>query len=381
MAEIKQIYEIVNLMAEQALGLKGLQPTDATFVSVGNEVLKSDQTVDAWNKVLADRIARTAICIREYAAADTGLHKEGIEYGIALQRIYIDFTQASENTTWRDKDTEHSDPFRKNAPGVKQKIFSKISTWEHDITVPDRQISTAFTSATAMGAFISGLHVEFQNTITSAYEEMADLCRAAGVALWHTSGHSVNLLANYNTQMGTTLTAAECLNDREFLRYAACQINLAARRIRRMSTLFNLAGRRTFTPEDKRIITVLDEYASHAAFYLESDTYHDELVKLPGYHAIPYWQGSGIKYAFDSTSAVDVKINYNGADENVKLSGILAMIHDNDAMGTTIDNRRIKTVRNDADEYTNYFAKADIGYFTDGNFNGIVFYVADGTVV
>lgn len=377
MAEVTQVFEIVNELAKQAYGMTDLTATDATFVSVGNQVLKSDETVDMWHKVLADRIAKTAICVREYAVNDEGIRKEGIDFGIALQRIYIDMTRASKNTTWNSADEEHSDPYRKSSPAVTQGIFSKLATWEHDITIPDRQLTTAFTSAASMGAFLSGLYVEFQNDVTASYEQMADLCRASGIAMFHTSGKSVNLLAKYNASNNATLKAADCLTDRDFLRFASCEINLTVNRFRRMSTLFNPVGRRTFTPKDNCIVTMLDDYASRAAFYLESDTYHKDLVSLPGYTTIPYWQGSGTDYSFANTSAINVKHTTKDGNVTTSLSGIIGMVYDSDAMGATIDHRRIKTVRNDADEYTNYFAKADVGYYNDGHFNGMVFYVAD----
>lgn len=378
MAKIEQIYEIVNTLAKQAYGMQGLTPTSASFISIGNEVLKSDATIDAWNKVLADRIAKTAICVRDYKASGAKIRKEGVDFGVALQRIYIDLIDAEKNTTWISANDEHSDPFRKRPANIKQAIFSKISTWEKDMTVPDRQIQTAFTSAAAMGAFISGMHVAFNNSIEAAYEQVADLCRAAFAATYHNAGHSVNLLAGYNAATGKTLKSTDVLGDKEFLRYAACEISMFAGRIRRMSTLFNPVKYKTHTDSDNMVLTVLNDYAKKAAFYLESDTYHKDLVSLPGYEAVPYWQASGTDYGFSSTSSIDVKIvGDDGAEKEVKLSGILALLYDDDGMGATVDHRRIKTVRNEADEYTTYFAKADVGYYIDKHFNGIVFYVAD----
>ena len=46
-------------------------------------------------------------------------------------------------------------------------------------------------------------------------------------------------------------------------------------------------------------------------------------------------------------------------------------------MGVTLNERRSTTERNNKDEYTNYYNKANIGYFNDMSENGIVFYVAE----
>lgn len=379
MATVEQIYEIVNTLAKQAYGMQGLTATSASFISIGNEVLKSDTSVDAWNKVLADRIAKTAICVRDYKASGAKIRKEGVDFGVALQRIYIDLVDAEKNTTWNSAEDEHSDPYRKRPAKIEQAIFSKISTWEKDMTVPDRQIQTAFTSAAAMGAFIGGMHTAFNNSVESAYEQVADLCRATFAAIYHSTGHSVNLLSGYNAITKRTLKTANAMSDREFLRYAACEISMCTSRLRRMSTLFNPVSYKTHTDSKNLVLTVLNDYAKRAAFYLESDTYHKDLVSLPGYESIPFWQASGTDYGFSSTSSINVKIaGDNNVEKEVQLSGILALLYDDDGMGATIDHRRIKTVRNEVDEYTTYLAKADVGYYIDKHFNGIVFYIADG---
>ena len=61
-----QIYQIVNSLAEQSLGLKGLTATDASFISVGKEVLATDKNTEQFYKTLADRIGKTVFAIREY---------------------------------------------------------------------------------------------------------------------------------------------------------------------------------------------------------------------------------------------------------------------------------------------------------------------------
>ena len=51
------------------------------------------------------------------------------------------------------------------------------------------------------------------------------------------------------------------------------------------------------------------------------------------------------------------------------------MIYDYEAMGVTLNERRSTSERNNHDEYTNYYNKANIGYFNDMSENGIVFYL------
>ena len=92
------------------------------------------------------------------------------------------------------------------------------------------------------------------------------------------------------------------------------------------------------------------------------------------YDAVPYWQGSGETFAFADTRAVKVKLD---STTTVNETGIIAVIYDSNAMGVTLTERRSASQRNDKDEYTNYYNKANFGYFNDMSENGIVFYLKE----
>ena len=73
---------------------------------------------------------------------------------------------------------------------------------------------------------------------------------------------------------------------------------------------------------------------------MESDTYHNELVKLPRYEEVNYWQASGTGFSFEDVSTIDIqnaKIN-EGAE--VKQSGIVAST----AVAATASTTRVPSV-------------------------------------
>ena len=92
------------------------------------------------------------------------------------------------------------------------------------------------------------------------------------------------------------------------------------------------------------------------------------------YDTVPYWQGSGTSFDFDDTSKIVIKLDETNT---VTQTGVIAVAYDYEALGTTIDERRSSTERTNKDEYTNYYNKANIGYFNDMSENGIVFYIAE----
>ena len=143
-----------------------------------------------------------------------------------------------------------------------------------------------------------------------------------------------------------------------------------------MSSLFNTAGADRFTKDSDLVVKVLADYSTATSSYLESNTYHKELVALPMYEEVPYWQASGTGYSFEDTSKVAISQS-DVTSFNVTQSGIIAFIRDKEKCGVSYDRYRVKSIYNPLGERTHYAYKADKGYYVDETENGIVFYVAD----
>lgn len=381
MANANQIYTIVNSLGRQTMGETAVTVTDATsMLSLGNDILSTDKTLDAFVGKLADRIGKTIISMRSYSISDIGIVRHAFEFGVALQKIYVDLPDADQNTSWKvgeqDFKPEYAPVIK---PDVRQKIFSNITTFEIDMTIPDTILRTAFTSAQAMAALIDAIFVAIDNRMTQALQACIQLVRASFIARKIKGNKpcgAINVLARYNEEMGETLTVANCRRNVNFLRYYAEQIKLWTYRMRDMSVLFNEEEYKRHTPDADLRLVMLNEMDAALTIYLESNTFHDDLVAIQGkYEVVNYWQGSGTDYAFDSTS--EISVDLGGEEGEVTQSGILAVAYDWQAIGVTIDSRKITTERNNRSEYTNYYNKVTRGYFNDMSENGIVFYIAD----
>lgn len=379
MSTVNQIFNIVNDVAKQTFGEKAINVVDtSTLVALGDVVLKSDENTENFTNTLVDRIGKTVFSTRAYTTDNAeGMVREPFEYGCILQKIYVDLPDAKENNSWEIGKGNYTPTFAPVIkPTLKQKLFNKQTTWEIDVTIPDFMFRTAFTSATEMAVLIDAIFTSMENMMQIALENNKNLTRANFIASKLHSNKpcgAINLLHLYNTLTSQTLTVDACMRDLGFLKWSTQQINLWAKRLSKMSTLFNDEGYKRFTPQSDLIVNVLQDYDSAINSYLQSDTYHNEMTKIASsYSTVPYWQGSGLNYTFADTSKIDVKI-----DETTTIteSGIIAVIYDRDAMGVTITERRGTTQRNNKDEYTDYFNKATYGYFNDLSENGIVFYV------
>ena len=384
--KVTQIYDFLNSLTEEVLGKTDLAVKNLTdMISMGDEVLSSDKTTDKFVNVLVDRIGKTIISNKPYSASVKKFMVDSFTFGAILQKIYVEPMTSSKSDTWDLQNNNSVDQYVISKPIVKQKLFSGITTWDVKVTIPDVQLRSAFNNETSMATFIDAIFTAMLNSIELRIESMVNMtiCNfmANKIAHYKTAvGGSlgvVNLLADYNTLKGlaTPLTAELALRDSDFLKYASDTINKYIKRMERMSTLFNDEEYQRFTTADRlRVILHLD-FESAFTTFLESDTFHNELVKLPLHDTVPYWQRSGKDYSFAESSYIG--LTTSDGKYTVEQTGIVGLIADVESIGVTIYDRRTKSSYNAGGEYTNYFNKADIGYYNDMSENGVVFIIAD----
>ncbi len=382
--QITQVYNTVNTVAKQMYGDSAVEVTDVQgLISLGNDVLSSQTSKDNFLDTLVDLIGRTIISQRAYSAQVNDLINDAFTFGAILQKLYVAPIAASKSGQWDLANGGTVDQYVIAKPTVKQKLFSKRDTWEVDITIPDIQLTSAFRSAEEMAAFIDAIFTAMRNSQEVYMAGMAELCWGNMIAeqVIHTElnggATAVDLLGAYNTLMNTNLTTAQAMVSLDFLKYASMTINLFTKKMEKMATIFNAEKYARFTQKDRLRVYMLADFTTACASYLQANTYHDELVALPKYRELPYWQGLGQNTNFDSTGTVSL-ITTDGY--TVLQQHVIAVLCDEEAIGLTYDNRRSKSAYNSKGEYTNFFEKADIGYFNDLSENCVVFTVGKLTV-
>lgn len=383
--EVKQVYELVNGALGETLGESAVLQEDlANVVDVGAAVFDNG-AFDPYSKALVNQIGRMIFVNRVYTGSAPSVLKDGWEYGSVLAKVASKMPAATENESWELTDGASYDPNVFHKPFVAQKFFNKLTTFEIDRSITERQVKQSFTSPAELSAFVAMLYNEVEKAMTVANENliMRTINNFTAETVYNAFSGSaitgagnvraVNLLSRFNTQYSKSLTADKAIVDPDFIRYAAYQMALATSRMTRVSTLFNMGGMERFTPLDKQHIVMLSDFRAAADIFLQSNTFHDEYTRLAQAETVPYWQGTGTGYDFGSVSKVDVK-TADGHTQTV--TGVLAVMFDHDALGVTNENRRVTTQYNAKAEFTNYFYKMDARYFNDYNENFIVFYVA-----
>lgn len=381
--KVTQLKDIVNNVTSEVLGKENVLAEDlSNLVDVGNEIIDSEN-VDNYVKKLIDRIGKVIFVNRLYAGGVPSVLMDSWEFGSIVEKISADMPDADENDSWQLKDgqTYSQDTFYQ--PKVSAKFFNSKVTFDVKLSFTTEQVKESFASVNELNAFLSMLETGVKNSMTVKLDGliMRTINNFTGQII--NSGQAmqkVNLLADYNTATGQTLKANKALLDKDFLKYASLVIKKYQARITKMSTLFNQGGKARFTNINDLHTVLLSDFADSAEVYLMSDTYHNDTVSLPQHETVPYWQGSGKNYDFNSISSIDVKIDAgNKTAKEIKQTGIVGVMFDTNALGVSNLNQRTTTAYNARAEFYTNFYKMDAGYFNDLNENFVVFYIADPT--
>lgn len=384
--QVSQIFEIVNDALKQTDGnLPLLQEDLSNIIDVGNSIFNAN-SFDNYVKKLVDRIGKVVFVIRPYSGLAPSIYMDSVIWGSVTQKISSAVPEAVENESYELVNGATYDPNQVNLPDVYVKFFSKYVTFEVDRTITEKQLRSAFTGVAELDGFISMIFNEISKAFTIAIDNL--IMRTINSAIADTlykdynsdtvftgASHTraVNLLYLYNQRYSTTLTAAQAVTTPEFVRFASYYMALYSDRLSRVSTLFNVGETQKFTPKEEQHFILLSEFARSADVFLQSDVYHNELTAITKYEVVPYWQGSGVDYAFDSTSAINV---ISGSGNTVTASGILGVMFDRYALGVTNIEQWVNTQYNAKADFVNYFYKYKAGYFNDLNENFVVFFVA-----
>ena len=376
--KVTQIKDLVNSSLKELNGSSTLLKEDlSNVVDVGTEIFDTDN-LDNFVKKLIDRVGSTVFNTRVYQGSAPSVLMSSWEFGSVLEKVDSELPDVEENDSWSLENGKDYSPNIFYQPKVSAKFFNSKVTFDIPISFTRMQVKSAFNSASELNGFLSMLMNSVQNAMTVHIDGliMKTINNMTATVLNGKKGlQVVNLLDGYNANSTVKLTAQNALQNADFIKYANLVINTYRDRISKLSTLFNQGQKSKFTPLANQHLVVLSDLASASKVYLESETLHDDNVKITNYDTVPYWQGSGTTYSFDDVSSIDVAIKDGKTTKEIKASGILGVLFDTNAVGVTCQNQRVTTNYNPRAEFYTNFTKFDAGYYNDLNENFIVFTV------
>lgn len=375
--DVKQLSTILQSITDEVIGDSVVVQEDlSNIVDIGRQIL-DNTSVDNYVKALVNRIGRTQFVDRVLASTAPAITRDSWEYGSVLQKVRCELPDTTANPTWQLVQGQSVDPFIYNPPEISVKYFNSKTTFEIDVSFTEIQVKESLKSATDFMRFIAMIENRIRTKLTLCRDNliMRTIVNLIAEKIAANQG-VVNLLTEYNTTFGTSLTAANAIKNPDFLRFASATIKLYSDRLKTASVLYNSDGYVTFTPKEYQHLVLLSEFATGLEVYLYSDTYHEELLKLGSFDTVAFWQGTGNSAApnFTAASSINAIIASDG-ETTVNTNGVIGVLFDRDACAVCNDNPRVTSIYNPRGEYSNYFYKEDCSYLNDLAENVVVFVV------
>jgi len=390
--DVKQVATILNSVFDEVIGESDAITEDLNnIVDVGRTItagLTTATNADFENyiKAIVDKVGKTIYNDKSYTASTLGLVRDGWEYGSVLEKIRVDVGEYEESKEW-DLANYDPDVFSFNPPSAEAKYFNKKTTFTLKNSVTKKQFMSAFTSASTMSRFFAAVEnrIRMKQEMAKKQLEKRTLNNFIAEKL-KVNSNVVNILAGYKALYPSSTTdASNWMLDKDFLTYAYVTMKRVRGMMKEPSILYNVDGYVTFTDDSDIRMFMLEDLASAFDTTLYAQTFHEEYVKMTGFHTIPYWQSTGvdgIDYAERS------KINVIPASEGeasgdsdtrkiINQDGILAVFIDKDSCMVCNEDPEVTSIWNPEGKFFNYWYSFDCSYFNDLDENGVIFIVSD----
>lgn len=389
---ITNIPSIVTDAFNEAVGKNNAvtKITTTNFVDCGHALSDFD-LLDGWYGSLVKRIIKVLFFAKYYNADTRRILRDETTFGGFIEKLYTIAPDAVNNPTWQyapdsstRKITQVSPYGLEDTLQVKSIIYGKQGTWSYEFIMPVEQLKIAWQTPAEMVGFLDSQFIPVRNKIEAAREAVVNAAVNTSIANCLAHGKAINLLAEYTsaTSDATVTDLASFLRTPAALKFANKLITKTLKLMGKLSDNYNIEGYDNFTTEDNLVFEVQTDFAQASAFYLESDTYHKELVSLPGYSEVPYWStpGKGVNATAANCTSIYIE-NTDVAPDPVSQSGIVAFARDIENVAAYFGDEYEWSQPNVRQRISNHGFQYRVGYAVNNFENAVVFFIAPaGTI-
>lgn len=354
--------------------------------------------VDVALKTILDECGKIVFDSRSYTGELDDMFIDAREWGGYMVRYYFGLADVMTDEMWNPdgfvdyfaaNNAGQTEALRIAAiehgyykPKVTAKIYQKAMSHMTPITTLREQFTVAWTSWDKINEFLSSVLTQVENTIKALSQAKAHALLCCGIYLAIQAGSVRYLLDEYNGASGT-LTAAEAMQDKDFLAFALEEISTTRDNMRLMTTAYNDADNLSFSQGDDNKLILLNKFTKAAKFRVRANTYNEELLGVGDYMGVTAWQAiTDGTNSFDLDTITSVAINtYNGGIEPVtgvtavpfEQSGIIGFGFDRRAMGICLKKDKVTTNYTASRDSWNSFYHTLFQQIIDPNFKMVVF--------
>ena len=396
----KQIGEIVEDVFHDLLGQAELTVAEdlSNIVEVGKVITGSvdfSDKLDNYVRSIIDRVGKVVFRDNKVAISHLPIFKDSWEYGSICEKIRVEAPPTQEiDYTFDLANYTGEDVFKPVLPTASAKFFNNSTTFALKITLPKRQVKSAFTSASEMSRFISLIENSIKqklaiDLLALEYRTEANLIVEK---FKYGNNHSlVNLYQEWLTDdplasgvVSNFHSCKDAITNPYFLRYANMRIGMYRDFIKKPSVLYadsNGAFYNT-TSDSEQTMLLLTDFDKALDTYLYSMNRHNDFVKLSGYSSVPYWMSGGESDSYEKRSAINaIPASEGSADaedrQAYKLTNIIGLLHDERASAVMCEHRDTESINVPDARAINYWYFADANYVNDTEENAIVFFLSD----
>lgn len=367
----KDCYALMNALVEEAIGAKGsIQAVDtSSFVSAGESVLSSG-TENVLN-ALAMVVGRRMVAVRPYNAPlrlinaiDTGVYSDRILKDSFYSRwaqpsgafntdLFTNLAQgftAGENISGGSAQSTKSQ-WEQNLPIPMEFNFAGRNTWQDCNTIPEIHLQQAFRSEADFSDFVTGYMMERANDLESqkeAYNRMTLLNYMAGIYDLSADmpGSAVNLTAAFNTEFGTSYTAAQLLSTylKEFMEFFTARVKIDSDKMTNRSVNYHWSPAKQIdgvdyyllrhTPKEKQKLFLYAPIFAKVQSYVFPEIFNPQYLRIENYEGVNFWQNENDPMAIEVTPAIPDTSSpaSQTAGAKVALDNVLGVLFDEDAL-------------------------------------------------
>lgn len=385
-----QVKDLLIGAYKQSTGITDVAELDvSSFVDSGNDnsVITSKEQ---FTKALINRITKNWFTDSSYRSEYSDpFFKDESQYGAITQMVSVESPDVQESHAWQDfvSGTSTVGEYTIFLPIVHNMYYGKSNSWELPITITYEQWDTAFSSEEEIGNFVNYILMVVDNKITQHMEDLNNANRNNFIAEKYNyqnsadavGCHVLDLRKLWNDSHGADnqiATRKDFMSNKDCLNFASSQIRLYTQYMRKQSTLFNTAGLVRFTPKERLVVQVLSAFENALESVALSETYHNEMVALPKYESVPYWQGLGdMNPTFDKVSTINVKTSSDGTSTTI--NNVVAFMADEWSIMHTIKKHRVASKTFDPEALQMYFYQFRDCYMNNLTLNGLVFTISE----
>ena len=392
---------LLSALYSQVAGVSAATPTDtSSFVSMAQATLQAgyEPVMEAITQVLS----KTLIAVRPYSRKFKGLELTRERWGGIIRKI--NFGEGAldvgvpldhvSDPTYSLVDGEGVDQWAVKKPAVLETRYVGQNVYESSYTIFTKQLDVAFSSPEEFAAFMSGLMTHFSNQREQYLEMLSrsilDNMIGAKKILQDASvpgPHVIDLLAEYNTATGQSLTATTVklpANYPAFCKWAYAYIQHVSDMFTERSIMFErpIDGFPILrhTPKADQRMFLDADFLAHMTAEVLADTYHDNFLRYTEVEAVNYWQS-----ALEPSTVKVRPVYLNGdaefvnATDPVTVEGIVGVLMDRDAAGYNLaDDSLVTSPYNAKGQYYNIFNHVRIQLQNDLTEKAVVFCIGEG---